>query len=88
MVKTDPKITSRKVILDSDDELKESAVKPNTTPELSLSAPATAEATIVTLPNSDQVPVRNTVAAYIAHAAFAEIGENDLPIPSVQCDLA
>ena len=62
MVKTDPKITSRKVILDSDDELKESAVKPNTTSELSLSAPATAEATIVTLPNSDQVSVTNAPA--------------------------
>ena len=62
MVKTDPKITCRKVILDSDDELKESAVKPNTTSELSLSAPATAEATIVTVPNSDQVPVASAPA--------------------------
>ena len=62
MVKTDPKITSRKAVLDSDDELKESAVKTNTTPNLGVPAPATAEATIVTIPNSEEIPVASAPA--------------------------
>ena len=63
MVKTDPKITSRKAVLDSDDELKGLADKPMTTSDLSLPAPAAAEATIVTLPNSDDHASKTNVSA-------------------------
>ena len=64
MVKTDPKITSRKAVLDSDDELKNSDVKPTTTPDLKSPPLAVPASTIVTLPNSQySSPATHDVSA-------------------------